>query len=67
MNHIDIVEIKAAVEGIMELAIPHAKAVHVYFEALTKEGFTDDQALKIVMKHGYCPPSVGNNGGDENK
>jgi len=62
MDHIDIVEIKAALKGCIELAPAQAAAVRAYFDSLKAEGFNDEQALRIIMKHGYCAPSPGNNG-----
>ncbi len=34
-----------------------AKAMREYFNALVKEDFTEEQALEIVIAHGYSPES----------
>jgi hypothetical protein len=36
-----------------------AKFMFDYFQALIKEGFNPDQALKIVMAHGCDPGKLG--------
>ena len=56
MDYHEIVEMKATLDGIIEMAIPHAKAIWAYYNALKEEGFNDEQALKIVMRHGVIPP-----------
>lgn len=56
MDYDKIVEMKASIDGIIDLADHNAKAVKTYFDALVAEGFNDDQALRIVMKHGPMPP-----------
>jgi hypothetical protein len=52
----DEIEFKNAIRGIVELAVDHAKAVKGYYDALIGEGFTPEQALRIVLSHGYMPP-----------
>lgn len=32
-----------------------AEAMHSYFDSLNKSGFTQEQALEIVIAHGFSP------------
>ncbi len=59
MDHIDSVEFKAAIEGFIDMATVHARGVMTYYRALVSEGFSEAQALQIVLKHGYMPPMLG--------
>ena len=34
-----------------------AKAIRAYYESLLRTGFTEDQALAIVIAHGFNPES----------
>jgi len=56
MDQIDIQEMKNVIDGLLDLAVPHAKAIRAYFNALIDQGFNEDQALRIVMRHGVIPP-----------
>lgn len=57
MDELAKIEYENALKGVIELAIPHAKSIKAYYDALVSEGFNEEQALKIVIKHGHCPPS----------
>ena len=54
--------LKAALRDIALMAGDYAKAVKAYHDALINEGFTKNQALRLVIAHGYMPPApnVGN-------
>ena len=56
MDMLDITELKAAIDGMIEMAPHNAKAVKAYYNALVEEGFTEDDALHLVTAHGYMPP-----------
>lgn len=57
MDELARIEYENALKGVIELAVPHAKAVKAYYNALVAEGFKEEQALRMVINHGYCPPS----------
>ena len=56
MTEIEIIEYKNTMQGMVELALPHAKAVRAYYLALVDEGFSVTQALQLTIHHGYMPP-----------
>lgn len=60
MDEMEIIEYRAMMQGFIELAGGHAKAVFSYYSELVNSGFTETQALTIICAHGYMPPFHGN-------
>ena len=44
-----------------------AKGQKAYFEELVKEGFTEEQSLRIVIEHGVFPGRLDRDQGNEDK
>ena len=51
----------------IDMCIMIAKGQKVYYEELIKEGFTEDQAIKIVMAHGLFPGRTDRQQGNGNE